>query len=57
MAESKDDVQVFYLLLILAALFLFSSIIYRANNPTPLDQCIDACKEECKNADSKGTDK
>jgi hypothetical protein len=34
-------------------LFLFSSIIYRGMHPTQLDQCIDACKEKCKNADSK----
>jgi hypothetical protein len=56
MSMGKDDVQVLYLLLFLAALFLFSSIIYRGMHPTPLDECIERCKQECKNADSKGID-
>jgi hypothetical protein len=57
MSTGKDDAQVFYLLLIIAALFLFSSIIYRGMHPTPLDECIERCKQECKNADSRRVDK
>ncbi len=49
MSTSRDDAQVFYLLLFLAALFVFSAIIYKSMHPTPLDECIQQCKEECKN--------
>jgi hypothetical protein len=55
---ARDETDVFYLLLFIAALFCFAALIHRSMHPDPIDACIDACEMECiKDANSKRIDK
>jgi hypothetical protein len=44
----KDEADVFYLLLFVVALFCFAAMIHRSMHPSPVDECIDVCEQECR---------